>query len=135
MEWVDPVFCAGHWVPEMVELASGQDVLGRKWADSVRVSMNEAIASAPEVLIVMPCGCGTGAALQQASELLAHPGWEITPAVRLNQVYAVDAARFSRPSLRLVEGVELLAHLLHPDHFDWNGPSDAYCPIYTPAPL
>jgi iron complex transport system substrate-binding protein len=129
MEWVDPVFCAGHWVPEMVELAGGQDVLGRKWADSVRVTVEEVIASAPEVLIVMPCGCGTGEAFQQVSQLVTRSEWEMVPAVRRNRVYAVDAARFSRPCLRLVEGVELLAHLLRPDQFDWTGPAEAFSPI------
>jgi iron complex transport system substrate-binding protein len=133
MEWVDPVFCGGHWVPEMVELAGGRDVLGRKWADSVRVAHEDVIAALPEVIVVMPCGCTTEDAIGQASELLRDQRWENVPAVCLNQVYGVDAARFSRPSLRLVEGVELLAHVLHPDRFDWDGSTDAYSLISTLA--
>src|SRR5262249_48876625 len=98
MEWVDPTFCAGHWVPEMVELAGGRDVLGRKWTDSVRVTHEEVIAGSPEIMVVMPCGCGTEEAIGQVSGMLSNSGWENVPAVRLNQVYAVDAARFSRPA-------------------------------------
>jgi iron complex transport system substrate-binding protein len=133
MEWVDPIFCAGHWVPEMVELAGGHDVLGRKWTDSVRVRLEDILAGSPEIVVVMPCGCGTDEAMRQASELFSRSAWEEVPAVRLNQVYAVDAARFSRPSLRLAEGIELLAHLLHPKEFEWHGPSDAYSQIPTLA--
>jgi iron complex transport system substrate-binding protein len=113
MEWVDPIFCAGHWVPEMVELAGGWEIIGRKGAKSVRVTQEEVIACAPEVVVVMPCGCGAQEAHRQASQILNHREWQGVPAVRLNQVYAVDAALFTRPSLRLVEGVELLAHLFH----------------------
>jgi iron complex transport system substrate-binding protein len=129
MEWVDPVFCAGHWVPEMVELVGGEDVLGRKWTDSVRVTREEVIAASPEIIVVMPCGCGANDGVRQAVEMLSKPGWENVPAVQMNQVCGVDAARFSRPSLRLVEGVELLAHLFHPDHFDWHGPPNAYSTV------
>jgi iron complex transport system substrate-binding protein len=73
----------------------------------------------------MPCGCGTREALGQASKILCKTDWERVPAVRMNRVYAVDAARFSRPSLRLVEGLELPAHLFHSDYFEWLGPADA----------
>jgi iron complex transport system substrate-binding protein len=135
MEWVDPIFCAGHWVPEMLELAGGRDMLGRKWADSVRVTQEEVIACSPEIVVVMPCGCETGEAMRQASALFNNPAWEDVTAVRLNQVYAVDAARFSRPSLRLVEGVELLAHLIDPDRFEWRGAAEAYSPVSTLALL
>jgi iron complex transport system substrate-binding protein len=93
--------------------------------------MEEVIAASPEILIAMPCGCGTEEAIRQVSEMLRRPGWEGVPAVRLNRIYAVDASRFSRPALRLVEGVELLAHLLHPDEFEWRGPAEAYRPVVS----
>lgn len=127
MEWIDPVYCSGHWVPEMVQIAGGVDELGRKGADSVRISWRDVLQWAPEVLIVMPCGCGTAKAAEQARLLSDYPGWSELPAVRNARVYAVDASSyFARPGPRLVEGTELLAHLLHPASFEWRGPPDAF---------
>jgi iron complex transport system substrate-binding protein len=127
MEWIDPVYCSGHWVPEMVRIAGGVDKLGREGADSVRVSWNDVVEWAPEVLVVMPCGCGLAKAAEQARQLFCYPGSCELPAVRNSRVYAVDAnSYFARPGPRVVEGTELLAHLLHPTVFEWKGPSDAF---------
>jgi iron complex transport system substrate-binding protein len=127
LEWIDPCYCCGHWVPEMVELAGGQDALGRKGADSARTTWAEIAAWAPEILIVSPCGFGTAQALEQARQLLQQPGWSDLPAVRNDQVFAVNAnAYFARPGPRVVDGVELLAHLFHPDICGWDGPDDAF---------
>ena len=127
MEWMDPLYCCGHWVPEMVRIAGGEDALGREGSDSVRISWDEVHRWAPEVLIVMPCGYHLDKAVELAKGLSDHPGWAELPAVREGCVYAVDAnAYFARPGPRMVEGTELLAHLLHPDHFGWNGPSGAF---------
>lgn len=126
-EWVDPLFCAGHWVPEMVELAGGRDGLGRPGADSVRVAWADVARWAPEVLVVMPCGFRLEAAVAQVRALAALPGWDALPAVRAGRVYAVDAnAYFARPGPRVVEGIELLAHLFHPERVEWNGPGDVW---------
>ena len=125
-EWVDPLFCAGHWVPEMVEIAGGTDVLGRKWADSVRVSWDAVREAAPEVLILMPCGFQSHCARRQAGWLLNQPGCADLPAVRQNRVFAVDGGYFNRPSPRVVDGTELLAHLLHPELCAWHGPATAF---------
>jgi iron complex transport system substrate-binding protein len=128
MEWVDPVYCSGHWVLEMVQIAGGVDELGRRGEDSVRISWNEVAQWAPEVLIIMPCGCGSAKAADQARQLAAYPGWSELPAVRDCRVYAVNAnSYFARPGPRVVEGIELLAHLLHPTLFKWRGPQDAFC--------
>ena len=127
MEWMDPLYCCGHWVPEMVRIAGGEDALGREGSDSVRISWDEVHRWAPEVLIVMPCGYHLDKAVELAKGLCDLPGWAELPAVREGCVYAVDAnAHFARPGPRVVEGTELLAHLLHPDHFGWNGPSGAF---------
>jgi len=127
MEWIDPVYCSGHWVPEMVRIAGGIDKLGREAADSVRISWNDVLEWAPEVLIVMPCGCGLAKAAEEARQLFSYPGASDIPAVRNGRVYAVDAnSYFARPGPRVVEGTELLAHLLHPAVFEWKGPSDAF---------
>lgn len=128
-EWIDPLFCAGHWTPEMVEIAGGTDVLGRKWADSVRVTWDAVRDAAPELLILMPCGYDRDSARAQAAWLVQQPGWFDLPAVRNDLVFAVDAGYFSRPGPRVVDGTELLAHLFHPEVFDWHGPADAVMKI------
>jgi iron complex transport system substrate-binding protein len=134
LEWIDPYYCCGHWVPEMVELAGGRDDLGRKGKDSVRMAWEEIAARAPEVLIVSPCGFGTEQAIAQAKQLLQQPGWSDLPAVQNDRVYAVDAnAYFARPGPRVVDGVELLAHLIHPEIFDWPGPREAFQKITRPG--
>jgi iron complex transport system substrate-binding protein len=131
LEWIDPYYCCGHWVPEMVELAGGEEALGRRGADSVRISWTEIAAFSPEILIVSPCGFGMEAAVQQAKQLLQQPGWNGLPAVVNDRVFAVDAnAYFSRPGLRVVDGVELLAHLIHPELCDWRGDRNAFRQIH-----
>ncbi len=130
MEWLDPVYCSGHWMPEMVEIAGGIDQLGRKNDDSIRIEWREVIEYAPEVLIITPCGFNLDKVLEQSAMLPSYPDWSNLPAVRNGRVYAVDAnSYFARPSLRVVEGTELLAHLIHPELFGWNGPRDAYSRI------
>ena len=127
MEWVDPIYCCGHWVPEMIDIAAGTDVLGRKGADSVRIDWREVVHADPEVLIVMPCGFKLAAAAEQAGKLETYEGFSQLTAVQENRVYAVDAnSYFARPGPRVVDGTELLAHLLHPGLVDWHGPADAY---------
>jgi iron complex transport system substrate-binding protein len=127
MEWVDPVYCCGHWVPEMVGIAGGIDELGHEGTDSVRIPWKDVLQWRPEVLIVMPCGFGLERAADQAQQLFTYPDWVELPAVCENRVYAVDAnSYFARPGPRVVEGTELLAHLIHPDLFVWKGPAGAF---------
>lgn len=134
LEWIDPYYCCGHWVPEMVELAGGQDALGRKGKDSVRIPWEQIKEWWPEVLIISPCGFDTAKAIAQANQLLQQPGWSDLPAVREGRVFAVDAnSYFARPGPRVVDGVELLAHLLHPEMFDWRGPANAFTKISRPG--
>ncbi|MGI8749468.1 MAG: cobalamin-binding protein [Thermoleophilaceae bacterium] len=109
LEWLDPVFAAGHWVPQMIEMAGGMDVLGMGGEKSREVEWAEVEAAAPEVVVSMPCGYDAERATR---ETLAHGGRLAAMGVR---VAAVDASSyFSRPGPRLVDGIELLAHLLHP---------------------
>lgn len=127
MEWTDPVYCSGHWIPEMVEIAGGVDKLARKGSDSVRLSWEEVLEWMPEILIVMPCGYGLKKAVVVARHLCAYPRWAELPAVRNNRVYVVDAnSYFARPGPRVIEGIELLAHLFHPEVCAWRGPKDAF---------
>lgn len=132
MEWVEPVYCSGHWVPEMVELAGGIDALSKKEKDSVRVPWTDVLNWAPEVLIVNPCGFDLAAALKQTAKLFSYPAWANLPAVRQNRVYAVDAnSYFARPGPRVVDGVELLAHLIHPELCNWTGSRRAFQNVST----
>jgi len=127
IEWFDPIYCSGHWMPELVELAGGRDELGRKGQDSVRLPWDQVRVCAPEILILTPCGYNLKQVLARASVFTRNPGWEKLPAVRENRVYAVDAnSYFARPGPRIVDGLELLAHLIHPELFQWNGSEDAY---------
>ncbi|MDQ6690864.1 MAG: cobalamin-binding protein [Gemmatimonadota bacterium] len=114
LEWTDPLFCGGHWVPEMISLAGGEDPLGRSGDDSVRMDWDDVVDARPEVIIVSPCGYRLEQSANLARQMRRVPGAE---------VYAVDAnAYFARPGPRVVEGVELLAHLFHPDLFSWPHP-------------
>ena len=111
LEWTEPLFCGGHWVPEMVSAAGGDDPLGQPGGDSKRITWDDVAASEPEMLIVAPCGYGLSDAVTVAKRL---------PQTVDAQVYAVDAnAYFARPGPRVAEGVELLAHIFHPDRFAW----------------
>lgn len=131
LEWIDPYYCSGHWVPEMVALAGGVDALGRKGADSARTTWTDIAAWAPELLIVSPCGFGVEKAVEQTRQLLQWPGWSDLPAVRNDRVFAVNAnAYFARPGPRVVDGVELLAHLFHPELCGWNGPDNAFQQVH-----
>lgn len=137
MEWLDPVYACGHWVPEMVRLAGGVDEIGSDGGESVRISWEQLAEWAPEVLIIMPCGFNLEQTMKQVWEhfgpyaSFSHSSvlFDLT-AVRNQRIYAVDAnSYFARPGPRVVEGAELLAHLFHPDVFPWNGPTSAFQPV------
>lgn len=113
IEWFDPVFAAGHWTPQLVEYAGGVDVLGLPGEHSPQVTWEDVAAARPEVVVAMPCGYDAPTACREA-EMHAEP----LRATGARRVVAVDGgAYFSRPGPRLVEGLELLAHVLHPDLF------------------
>jgi len=115
LEWFDPPYAAGHWVPEMVGLAGGIDVLGREGRPSFRIRWEEAISAQPEIVVLMSCGYNLERNINVWRSTRLPPRWDEIPAVRNDRVYAVDAnANFSRPGPRLSEGVALLASLLHP---------------------
>jgi iron complex transport system substrate-binding protein len=119
IEWLDPSFSAGHWVPEMVRIAGGEEVLAGPGEPSARLLWEEVFEAAPEVLVLMPCGFDARRAFEEARRVLPGiSGWNALPAVRKGRVWAVDAnSYFSRPAPRLVEGVEILARILHPEAF------------------
>ena len=121
MEWLDPVYACGHWVPELVKIAGGIDELGQESGESIRILWDKIIEAAPEVLIIMPCGFNLQQTMKQIWNEFSDLASDLfrLPAVKSGQVYAVDAnSYFARPGPRVVEGAELLARLIHPELFD-----------------
>ncbi len=126
LEWLEPIMASGHWVPEMVALAGGSELLGKAGEPSERVAWERVLSCAPEVLILMPCGFSVDRTLDEIHLLIDRPGWEGLPAVRRGKVFAVNGhAYFSRPGPRLVDGTEILAHLVHPELFADPIPAEA----------
>lgn len=115
LEWFEPLYTAGHWVPEMVELAGGADVLGKPCQPSAPVDWQSVVASAPEVLILMPCGFDVERTVRESSLLKYLDGWDRLPAVETERVFAVSGNDyFSRPGPRLIDGLEILSHVFQP---------------------
>jgi len=130
LEWLDPFYVGGHWVPEMVAKAGGEDVLGRPGEASFRVTSEEILQSRPDVIVVMPCGYNSSRAYAEFSLAKISDGWVALPAVRNRKIFAVDAnSYFSRPGPRLADGVALLAHIFHPDLREEPPLANAYQPL------
>jgi iron complex transport system substrate-binding protein len=116
LEWLSPLYIAGHWVPDMVESAGGIAVLSEGGSPSRRITWAELTAAAPDVLIIMPCGFTRERALAAFKQVAGRPEWRSLPAVQSGHVHVVDAlSYFSRPGPRVVDGVLQLAACLHPD--------------------
>jgi iron complex transport system substrate-binding protein len=119
LEWLEPFYVAGHWVPEMIEIAGGKDVLGRKRTPSFRVSAEDVIEAAPDILLIAQCGYSAQQAREEYRAMSFPEEWSAMPAVRNSRVYAMDASGyFSRPGPRLITGIEALAKILHPHVVD-----------------
>ncbi len=118
LEWIDPLIYSGHWIPEMVELAGGENCFGSKDAGSGPMEWDQLVASEPEVIIFMPCGFDVKRALQDVPLLAANEAWASLPAVREQRVYIIDASAYtSRSGPRLVTGLEIMAEMIHPELF------------------
>lgn len=118
IEWIDPVMLAANWMPELIELAGGQNSLTRAGTHSAVTPWETVRAFDPQVIVVMPCGFGVDRARQEATVLSTRPGWAALSAVRAGRVYAADGnAYFNRSGPRLVDSLELLAAMLHPTLF------------------
>jgi iron complex transport system substrate-binding protein len=115
LEWLQPFYVGGHWVPEMIELAGGHDVLGRVHTPSFRVTFEEIVAAAPEIILIAPCGYGAEQARNEYLTMAPPDEWNTIPAVKNGRVFALEAnSYFSRPGPRLITGIEALAHVFHP---------------------
>ncbi|MGH7772329.1 MAG: ABC transporter substrate-binding protein, partial [Candidatus Binatia bacterium] len=121
LEWLDPIYSAGHWVPEMVELAGGTDGLAKKGVPSMKTDWNRVVEFAPEVIVLMPCGFDVERTLKEFHLLQRLPGWNELPAVKQQRVFAANGhAYFNRSGPRLVDGLEILAQVIHPEIFPWK---------------
>jgi iron complex transport system substrate-binding protein len=130
LEWLDPPFIAGHWVPEMVALAGGIDAMGKPGEPGFRTTWESVLDAQPETIVVMPCGYHLREAAAEFRSLPRAPGWEGLPAVRQGRVFAVDASSyFSRPGPRLATGLEILAHLLERDGAPGEPPAGGIEPL------
>lgn len=118
LEWLDPLIAPGHWAPEMIWLAGGAVTAGLHGAHGVQVEWPQIVASAPEVLILHPCGFSIERTLEEIDAVANASEWSLLPAVQSGEVYIVDPSYLSRPGPRLVRAVEILAHILHPELVD-----------------
>jgi iron complex transport system substrate-binding protein len=118
MEWVDPPFCAGHWNPELVEIAGGYDLLGRKQQASVEIEWEAVLQARPEVVVLALCGYDVERARRDYELLKTFPQFDSLPAAQNGRIHIVDAkAYFSRPGPRIVDSLEILAGIQHPEEF------------------
>ena len=112
MEWLDPPFSAGHWVPEMVEIAGGHEVLGKAGSKSERITPERILEAQPEIIVLMPCGFSLERTVEEYRRTRFLPGWS-------GQLYAVDGSSyFNRSGPRLIDGVEILSEIFHPSLLD-----------------
>lgn len=126
LEWSDPPFPGGHWIPGMIEVAGGTNLLSTAGQPSVRVSWREIADAGPEVIVFMPCGYYLEDAEAEIETLFENPDFAATPAARGGTVFAVDATSyFSRPGPRIVDGLEILAWCIHPEAFGEPNLEDA----------
>ena len=118
IEWIDPFFTAGHWIPQMVEIAGGINGLGSYGKPSYRIDMDEIIKFDPDKIVLMPCGFDIDRTLVEFEQAKISNKWKSLQAVQNNEIFAVDAgAYFSKPSPRTITGLEILAKIIHPDKF------------------
>ena len=131
LEWVDPLMCGGHWVPEMVELAGGANCFGDKETGSFPLEWSAIMESQPQVIILMPCGFDVKRGLEDLPMLSQREGWNSLPAVQNNRVYVIDASAYtSRSGPRLVEGLEIMAEMIHPELFSGMIPESGALRLY-----
>ena len=119
IEWIEPFFTAGHWIPEMIEFAGGINLISKTGEHSRRMDVNEIMNSDPDIIILMPCGFDTKRTISEYDSILKeNSAWNSLNAVKNNQIFAVDAnSFFSKPSIRTIEGLEILAKIIQSEKF------------------
>ena len=132
IEWVDPFFTSGHWIPEMIESAGGENLISTEKMPSRKMKLEEIQEVNPDIIVMMPCGFDVKRTISEYNSVVAeNPDWNELKAVKENNVYAVDAnSYFSKPSLGTITGIEVLAKIIHPDGFgDLQLPEDSFTKI------
>jgi iron complex transport system substrate-binding protein len=130
LEWLDPPFAVGHWVPEQIRRAGGWDLLGVDGQPSRQSDWTEVVDVDPEVLVLMPCGFHLAETVAEWSRTARPPGWASLEAVRRGNLFAVDgSAYFSRPGPRVVDGIEMLAEIFDPEAFVETSPPGGWTPV------
>jgi iron complex transport system substrate-binding protein len=126
MEWLEPPWAGGHWIPQMADYAGGVEGLGNLGRPSQKISWNRVVDYQPEIIVLSPCGFDLKGVKAESHVLASYPGWDKIPAYKNSRIYAVNAsAYFSRPGPRVVDGLELLAHIIHPKLFPESPPDDS----------
>jgi iron complex transport system substrate-binding protein len=120
IEWIEPFFTAGHWVPQMIEFAGGINLISKTGDHSRRMNMDEVVNSNPDIIILMPCGFDTDRTVREYESILQNNSvWNSLKSFKNNQIYAVDAnSFFSKPSIRTIDGLEILAKIIQPEKFN-----------------
>ena len=132
IEWVDPFFTSGHWIPEMIAIAGGENLISIEKMPSRKMKLEEIKSANPDIIVIMPCGFDVKRTIFEYNNVLAeNPDWNELKAVKENSVYAVDAnSYFSKPSLRTITGIEILAQIIHPNIFgSLQLPEDSFTKI------
>lgn len=119
LEWIEPFFTAGHWIPEMIEIAGGTNLISQRGEHSRKINFEEISKSDPDIIILMSCGFSVNRIIKEYNQFLKNnPKWNQLRAVKENNLHAVDAnSYFSKPSIRTITGLEILAKIIHPDVF------------------
>ena len=131
LEWLDPLMVGGHWVPEMVELAGGENCFGEPGQSSFGIKWQQVVEAQPDYVVAMPCGFDVRRGISEVHLLTDNEGWETLPAAKDDRLFVVDSgAYFSRSGPRLLEGLEILAEILHPELFSGLVPEGSASRIY-----
>jgi len=133
IEWIEPFFTAGHWIPEMIEYAGGINLISKKEEHSRKISFNEISESDPDIIILMPCGFNVERTTVEYNKILKNDKeWNQLRAIKSKNLFVVDAnSFFSKPSIRTITGLEILAKIIHPEKFEnMPIPKNSFCSLF-----
>jgi len=133
LEWIDPFFTAGHWIPEMIELAGGVNLISKKGEHSRKMDLEEISKTDPDIILIMPCGFNAEKAIKEYNEILKDDDkWNQLRAIKTKSIYALDAnSFFSKPSIRTITGLEILSKIIQPEKFSkLQVPNNSFCNMF-----
>jgi len=133
IEWIEPFFTAGHWIPEMIECAGGMNLISKKEEHSRKINFDEIAESDPDIIILMPCGFNVERTIKEYNNILKNnKEWNQLRAIKSKNLFVVDAnSFFSKPSIRTITGLEILAKIIHPEKFEnVSIPKNSFCCLF-----